>query len=116
MSRKLTFEEAKRRYVHRYTMEHVPNWAFRPHQGRYYAPQYRTDREWYDNTIFPREEGHHGEGTDCYSTNSSWPMGLWLDRPYRGQSGQMSSHDEGTPMPIHAAIAISRAPAPGPLG
>lgn len=109
MNRTMTFIDAKILYPNRYTMEHVPDWAFRPHQGKFYAPQYRTDREWYENTLFPGEVGHHGFGKDCYSSKGSWPLGLWLDRPYRGQTGQMSSKDEGTPMPIHEAIALSRA-------
>jgi hypothetical protein len=106
---RLSFLDAKIMYPHRYTMEHVPNWAFRPIKGKYHAPQYRTDREWYENTIFPGEDQHHGFGSDCYSAGGSWPLGLWLDRPYRGQSGQMCSRDEGTPIPIHEAIALSRA-------
>lgn len=87
-----TFEKAKSRYVHRFTMEHVPQWAnSRPvdHDGteaRYYAPQFASDREWYDNTKFPGEAGWLGQGSDCYTTGQTWPLGNWLDRPYtRGQ-------------------------------
>jgi len=73
-----TLEEAKRMYPHRYTMEHRPYWALRPApNGRRYAPQYRTDAEWYNNTLFPGEseltDRHH-----CYSTGETWPLGQWL--------------------------------------
>ncbi len=88
MKRKLSFERAKAQYVHRYTMEHVPAWAKeRPcdHGGtetRYYAPQFRTDREWYDNTLFHGEselaDKHH-----CYTSGQTWPLGQWLDKPFR---------------------------------
>ena len=82
--RKLTFEQACGRYPHRYTMQHVPAWAKeeRP-DGTFYAPQYRTDREWYENTIFPGEEGLHGNSRHCSSRNPSWPLGKALDKPYR---------------------------------
>lgn len=84
--RKLSFSAAKRRYIHRFTAEHMPQWAKTPcmHDDgcRYYAPQYRSDREWYDNTFFNGE--HDLAGNDyCYSTNQSWPFGKWLDKPFR---------------------------------
>jgi len=88
MSRpRLSFEEAKRRYVYRYTMEHVPSWAHTLNTGNgfYYAPQYRTDREWYDNTLFPGDPEHKEWGGDrnhCVSRNQSWPLGKWLTTPY----------------------------------
>jgi hypothetical protein len=77
--RAIGFNEACHRYVHRYTMEHVPEWATRPAaDGRYYAPQYRTDREWYENTIFPGEGYLHYHAKHCESRNQSFPMGQWL--------------------------------------
>ena len=85
--RLMSFEEAKDRYVHRYTMEHVPQWATRPRSdGTFYAPQYRTDREWYDKTLFPGEGGWEPDDTSCCSMHQSWPLGLWLtEGPYDGQ-------------------------------
>lgn len=79
MARKITLEEAKRQYVNRYTMEHVPTWArkARP-DGLFYAPQYRTDAEWYANTTFPGEEGHIGGKSHCFSTGATWPLGKEL--------------------------------------
>jgi hypothetical protein len=82
MSRPVTFEQAKARYLMRYTMEHVPQWARQECNGRYYAPHFRTDREWYDNTKFKGEDGWLGVGTDCYTTGQTWPLGQWLDKPY----------------------------------
>jgi hypothetical protein len=80
--RPITFDQAKARYVHRYTMEHVPVWARAAHAGRYYAPQYRSDREWYDATLF------HGESPlathkHCYSSGQTWPLGQWLAAPFQ---------------------------------
>jgi hypothetical protein len=86
--RSVSFTAACRNYPHRFTMEHVPAWANRrPCDAGgtatwYYAPQYRTDREWYDNTIFPGEDGAIDD-SDCYSRNPSWPLGQHLDKPYR---------------------------------
>ena len=89
MKRAITFEQAKARFVNRYTMEHVPPMSqHRPcdHGGtetRYYAPQFRTDREWYDNTTFKGEPGHIGIAGDCHSTGQTWPLGRWLDEPFK---------------------------------
>lgn len=85
-----TFEQACSMYVHRYTMEHVPQWARqRPydHGGteiRYYAPQFRTDREWYNSTLFPGDTCYPfgPRDTNCYTTGQTWPLGQWLDRPF----------------------------------
>lgn len=76
-----TFEDARARYVHRFTMEHMPAWARKPaDNGKFYAPQYRTDREWYDNFIFVGQDGTRAG--EQRSTNESWPLGQWLDAPY----------------------------------
>lgn len=84
-NRPITFEEACRRYVHRFTMDHVPQWALRSlmvdGNEVYYAPHYASDKEWYENTEFM------GEGTTatrkyCRSTNQTWPCGKFLDKPF----------------------------------
>lgn len=86
MTRKLTLAEAIARYVNRFTMDHTPNWAFKKaHNGMFHAPQYASDAEWYERTLFPGEEGHPGFGRDCYSRTPSWPIGVWLERPHRPQ-------------------------------
>lgn len=71
-----SFEYMKRFYPSRFTMEHVPSWAHQPtSEGKYYAPQYRTDREWFDNVRW----SEIGEAT---WHNQSWPLGEWLDKPF----------------------------------
>jgi hypothetical protein len=78
---KPTLGEAKSMYPHRYTMEHVPRWALKPCSNeKWYAPQYRNDKEWYDNTVFPPESGFR---TSCVSSGQTWPLGHWLDTPYK---------------------------------
>lgn len=86
---KLPFEKAKAMYVHRYTMEHMPMWARKanPATGQFYAPQYRTDKEWYENTVFPP---YSGDPDYCQSANQSWPCGQWLDAPFSRQA--LSTH------------------------
>ena len=81
----MTFEQAKARYVHRYTREHVPGWARKPSpDGRWYAPQYATDREWFENTVFPPNHPLGRRRTECYSTGQTWPLGHWLTSPFAG--------------------------------
>jgi len=85
--RVITLEQACRRYHQRFTMEHIPAWADKPivqadGSVKYPAPHYASDKEWYDNTEFM------GEGTTavtkyCRSTNRTYPIGRWLDEPYR---------------------------------
>jgi hypothetical protein len=82
-NRKISFEDACRQYVHRFTMDHVPEWARTPLKvGKYYAPQYRSDREWYDNTVFPGEPGHYGTRNECNTHGQTWPLGQWLTEPF----------------------------------
>lgn len=82
-TRPISFEQAKARYVHRFTMEHVPEWARRPSvNGLYYKPQFRDDREWYCNTLF---FGEHEDATrnSCYS-RPTWPLGSgFASEPFR---------------------------------
>lgn len=84
--RKVSFDEAKVRFVNRYTMEHIPAWSrYQAPNGLYYAPQFATDREWYENTTFPGEPDHPigpGSRTYCNTTGQTWPLGKWLDEPF----------------------------------
>lgn len=79
--RTLSFEAAKAQFSQRFTVEHVPAWARQPLDGKYYAPQYASDREWYERTFF---KGEHKLATVrfCYSTCPTWPLGQWLDAPF----------------------------------
>jgi hypothetical protein len=71
-------------YVNRYTMQHVPDWALVPlPNGKFPAPHFRSDAEWYANTVFPGEPGHWGTRRECFSTGQTWPKGQWLDKPYK---------------------------------
>lgn len=80
----MNIEQAKARYIHRYTMEHVPQWAQKQApNGKFYAPQYRSDAEWFANTLFPPNHPLGSRVTDCYSTGCTWPLGMWLDQPYK---------------------------------
>lgn len=83
MTRPVSFELAKARYVHRYTMDHVPAWArAKAHNGKFYAPQYRSDREWYELTKF-HGESELADKKHCYSSGQTWPVGEWLDKPFQ---------------------------------
>lgn len=83
MGRPISFEHAKARYVHRYTMEHVPEWTQTPFgDGKFPAPQFRTDREWYDATKFHGEDPLADE-RHCYTSGQTWPLGKTLKEPYR---------------------------------
>lgn len=80
----MSFEDAKRLYVHRYTMEHVPAWARKQApNGKYYAPQFSTDLEWLNSTLFPPYNPMGPRIKDCYTTGQTWPLGQWLDEPYQ---------------------------------
>jgi hypothetical protein len=85
--RKLTFHQACAQYVHRYTMEHVPTWARKPApNGKYYAPHFSTDREWYEKTKFVGES-ELADKYHCYTSGESWPKGQWLDAPFYSVKG-----------------------------
>jgi hypothetical protein len=83
-----TFKEACATYVHRFTMEHVPEWTQRPApNGTYYAPHFETDREWYANTVFPSETDHPDHAltsrNHCYTSGETWPLGRSLPSAYQ---------------------------------
>lgn len=98
---RLSFEDACRKYVHRYTMEHVPAWSQRrpvddnctdnsEDSFKYYAPHFRTDKEWYEHTLFPGDDGYpfppRTRRFGAYTVGQTWPLGLRLDKPYTRQS------------------------------
>jgi hypothetical protein len=84
-TRAISLAQARAQFVHRYTMEHIPAWARKPCEGngKYYAPQYASDAEWYENTTFPGEGDIHGNAGHCESSGQTWPLGQWLDTPYK---------------------------------
>lgn len=83
-----TLAQAQARYPHRFTMDHVPDWARRrpcDHGGpsqRYYAPQFRSDAEWYENTVFHEEVAQAGLTFRDAISKPTWPLGQWLDHPF----------------------------------
>ena len=80
--RAITFEQARSQYVHRFTMAHVPQWALGQRvDGTYYAPQYVSDREWYERTAFFSED-ELATRKYCHSRCPSWPLGQSLMAPY----------------------------------
>lgn len=81
-ARPISFEQARAQFVHRFTMEHIPTWAKqRREDGTFYAPQFRTDREWYDSALF-QGESELATRNHCYSTGQTWPLGKSLPAPY----------------------------------
>jgi hypothetical protein len=86
-----TFDQAKAYYLHRYTMEYMPAWAHHSCNGKFYAPQYANDLEWYEATVFPGEPKHYGPRTHCNSAKQSWPLGHWLEAAFNG--GRRVRHD-----------------------
>lgn len=80
--RPVSFEQARAQYPHRFTMEHVPQWARKPlSPGKFYAPQFRTDREWYENTLF-KGESELASKQFCYTSGQTWPLGQFLAAPF----------------------------------
>jgi hypothetical protein len=83
MTRPISFEQAKAAYVHRFTMDHRPVWAYKPLEEKdnfiiYPAPHYRSDKDWYDNTYFPGEAGISKRSKFCQTRNQTWPIGKFI--------------------------------------
>lgn len=77
----IPFEQAIIICQNRFTKEHVPIWASEPlPNGMYPAPQYETDRDWYEKTSF--YENTHGV-IQSMSGNQTWPLGRYLESPYK---------------------------------
>jgi hypothetical protein len=93
-----TLNHARERFVHRFTCEHKPVWAtgetgkrlLRNGSVAYHAPQYRTDAEWYEATLFPGEPGipRGWPAGMPYSRNRTWPLGRIAAAPVSGASSE----------------------------
>lgn len=85
MKRAITLKQAQSAYPNRYTMEHRPQWALRRPcdsggtSTKFYAPQFRSDAEWYENTTFPGEGELSRFSPNCETSGQTWPLGQWLD-------------------------------------
>lgn len=83
MARKVTLAQAQAQYPHRFTGDHVPAWALEVRRdGSHYAPQFRSDAEWYAATTFPGEPGLHGNSRHCETGAPTWPLGTSLKAPF----------------------------------
>ena len=74
---KATQEEAKRRFVHRFTGDHKPEWAKKPmDNGKPYPLQFENDLVWLENTLFAvRKDGKLSEGVKFCQSTPTWPNG-----------------------------------------
>ena len=83
--RPITFDEAKRTYVHRYTMEHKPTWANGEVAGGrwHYAPQFQSDREWYELSRFNAECIAPSRRPHMETGKPTWPLGERLAKPFK---------------------------------
>lgn len=87
MTRKLTLEQACAQYPHRFTLDHVPAWALRRcSNGKFYAPQFASDAEWFANTAFPGEGDIGPREKYCRTSFPTWPRGQWLDAPFKARA------------------------------
>ena len=69
--------EARRRYVHRYTADNAPAWAYalRP-CGRPYPVQFRDDADWLANTEFAvTKAGKLASRPGACRSTPTWPFG-----------------------------------------
>lgn len=81
--RPLTLAQACAQYPHRFTMDHVPAWARDQREdGTFYAPQFRSDAEWYELAKFPGEGGLSRRSRYCTSGAPTWPLGKSLPAVY----------------------------------
>ena len=67
-------QDAKRKFVHRYTRDHVPAWAMVPMpNGKAYPVQFDSDAEWLANTTFTvTKKGELAKRNPCHSV-PTWP-------------------------------------------
>lgn len=97
MTRKVSFAQACAQFVHRFTCDHIPAHVRKPHvnpanpekDGLFYAPQWASDREWYDATTFPGEPGLHGNSNHCETGTPTRPLGKgFLREPFHKNPNQ----------------------------
>lgn len=76
-----TQQDALRRFVHRFTKEHVPEWA---RSNPNYKPQFASDADWLEHTMFYVTKAGNLDNryTSCMSV-PTWPEGKGVN----GQKG-----------------------------
>jgi hypothetical protein len=67
--------EALRRYINRYTAEHVPNWARGEWKdGKPYPVQFASDQDWLEHTFFQvTEAGRLSKNHRYCESHPTWP-------------------------------------------
>jgi len=74
-------KDVKRRFVHRFTKDHKPEWANRARpDGKPYKPQFASDQDWLNNTSFHiKSDGTLDNRYKYCCSNPTWPEGTaWL--------------------------------------
>jgi hypothetical protein len=95
MFKAYSFTEACELFNKRFTMEHAPVWAkMQCSNGKYPAPQFKSDREWYVNTTFPGEKYLDENEKHAISVNQSFPLGYWLDSPYKANRSPLGAVED----------------------
>ena len=67
--------DALRRFVHRYTREHVPDWARKPRPcGGSYPVQFDSDADWLTHSLFQvRNDGGLSDSASYCQSFPTWP-------------------------------------------
>lgn len=66
-------KEVLQRFVHRYTKDHIPNWA----RDTDYAVQFASDADWLANTCFYINADGSLDGRHRYcESHPTWPEGI----------------------------------------
>jgi len=70
-------KEAKRRFIHRFTAEHKPEWAYRTRSdGKPYKPHFASDQDWLNNTYFYiKKNGTLDNRFKHCMAHPTWPEG-----------------------------------------
>jgi hypothetical protein len=69
-------EDAKRRFVHRHTREHVPAWYTK---NDWTSVQFESDADWLANTFFwVRDDGGLANNKKYCESHPTWPDGCRL--------------------------------------
>lgn len=97
-------EEAKKRFVHRFTGEHKPAWAYKPfkdEQGNLtsYPVQFRDDQDWLEHTYFElvKDDSLFNTRNRFCESHPTWPFNPELrNTPALPESPERADADQGT--------------------